>query len=658
MPNQKVIFFEDLKVCHYPLLIICFLLKYKVFVFEYESNLKNSWLKGFINSGKIKRIYFKPSTPEHGLGIDLAEKIYPFFNDSSIVASIRALYNNPYVELIFKKNFVYPIYRCVYINKYLRDWVQKNSSSVPSFVPIDYFNVIGLLRRSDFHLHELKHLSVWSFARPLGVLHRFMQKCKYISALYAYIAGFGFSLLIGKAGGRKIPPPIKYKYAVPISTRVQIENSGGRGIELLVDGETVKKENTVFITCVNLSESDLKKIRSDGYQILDLAKLSHLKEIAKYKYCARDFFLVVRNFPFLLLSLFSPLPLLKSLYMAVRVFLKWSLAYQYFSFDHFIYTNLEGAEQTAVNLFIKKNKGKTWNYSSFLGGGYINSSRGRGFRDVRHVLWSFQIFDHWLGFNQDVIEYNKLHHQVVGQYHSIGSLYSDLILNQMTKDDKKKFLEKIFHLEGDPNEVKLISFFDTSFVDNEEAPTDYHDAINFYTDILRYIKEHKNVFVIIKPSKHSSYFVNPDSRWSSPLLGQKIVSLWNRLKEQERVFWAFNEMNQGGLDFSYNNEIISASDVVITHCLSSPTAEALGAGKPAFWYESGNKHREVMYEAIPGLVVHGYEALEARLHELFYEKDPDSHKAYSKNYIYGKIISHSQHGARKEFRRLLTEATG
>ena len=107
------------------------------------------------------------------------------------------------------------------------------------------------------------------------------------------------------------------------------------------------------------------------------------------------------------------------------------------------------------------------------------------------------------------------------------------------------------------------------------------------------------------------------------------------------------------LDFSFNNFIIAGSDVIITHCMSSPTAEALGAGKKAFWYESGHKHAGIDYDQVPGLVVHGYEALSRRVRELL-EMPDDGYERYLQESIRGKIDSYLDGKALTRFKDLLS----
>ena len=71
-------------------------------------------------------------------------------------------------------------------------------------------------------------------------------------------------------------------------------------------------------------------------------------------------------------------------------------------------------------------------------------------------------------------------------------------------------------------------------------------------------------------------------------------------------------------------EVISISDVVFTNSFSSPTNDALLAKIPAFWYQAKTDVSFSVYNKVPGLVVNGYEDLNAQVNEMLqddYSKD-------------------------------------
>jgi polysaccharide biosynthesis PFTS motif protein len=191
----------------------------------------------------------------------------------------------------------------------------------------------------------------------------------------------------------------------------------------------------------------------------------------------------------------------------------------------------------------------------------------------------------------------------------------------------------------------VISYFDTTFADDDNVITSYDDAIASYRDMLKLLNEERALLLIVKPSKNEQLLVTSEVAWSSPDKGRVIIGLWDKLKAHPRVYWAGEAAD--------NPVIMAISDLVITHCMSSPTGEALGARKKAIWYESGDKHRGLIYDQVPGLVVHGYNELKERVSELLYRFSDEEYNKFLEKYIRGKVESHLDGLALSRFRRLI-----
>ncbi|MCX5709088.1 MAG: hypothetical protein NTY14_09015, partial [Candidatus Omnitrophica bacterium] len=81
-----------------------------------------------------------------------------------------------------------------------------------------------------------------------------------------------------------------------------------------------------------------------------------------------------------------------------------------------------------------------------------------------------------------------------------------------------------------------------------------------------------------------------------------------------------------------------------------------GAGKKAFWYESGNKHKGILYDSIPGLIVHGYDELEKMTNRLLNDVSDSQYCEYTQRHIKNRVEGHFDGSALTRFRNLL--ATG
>ena len=314
------------------------------------------------------------------------------------------------------------------------------------------------------------------------------------------------------------------------------------------------------------------------------------------------------------------------------------------SFNNYIYTNNESTSQLAINSLFSANGISTWYYLSFLIGGYTRSKGVEDFLNCRNILWAFMNPRYLISINQDVEIYLKLHHQTISHYRAIGSLFSGQIKNYENDIGSKSMLNQLFPMAKVDTPI-VLSFFDTTFVDEEEGFSNYEDCLGFYRDIETLLSDRNNYLIIIKPSKDYSFFTDRMGQWSSPDKGNVIKRKIKDVIQNDRVYYAGND---GDIPL-----IMALSQVVITHCMSSTTAEALGAGKKAFWYESGQKHRGLLYEKIPGLVVHGYSALRARIDELVLSTSNMEFNEYLTNHIKGKVVHECDGHALEEVRSLL-----
>ena len=283
----------------------------------------------------------------------------------------------------------------------------------------------------------------------------------------------------------------------------------------------------------------------------------------------------------------------------------------------------------------------SWYYSLFFGGGLILSRDGDA-RKHRHVLWAYLNSDRFLGINDEALAAMKASTQAVRRYEAIGSVFSQLVREAAEGFDRESYAQRVFGRSA--RGASIVSFFDTTFIDSPDCPTTYEDALGFYADILRFLEDRGDALVVVKPSKDAAYFTDPARQWASPEKGRRLIALWERIKAHSRARWAGDA---GG-----TVEIMAASDLVITHCFSSPTIEALGARRRALWYEPGEKFRGTYYDRIPGLVAHGYQELSDRSRELTAASE-EEHGRWLDRHVKGALEAHLDGLALTRLRRAL-----
>ncbi len=636
MKNPRI-FFETIHVMHLPVLVYYLLRGWAVSVFDFSGTLKrNRLLRSLINRGRIHRIYIRPIHPAHGDAIDQTERIFTHLRAGWVPRTLARLYQNPETDLAFKKILVREVFKCLYINYYLRE-----RSDVVRFVPWSYHRSARLLRRhSDIRLAPLPTVRWASLCFACMV---FVEHLLWRGVLLGYMMPRLLCALVAKGCAISSGGIARYAYGIALDQAFQIKFDGKRGFDWLLDHQAITKANTLFFVNFPAPAAWLASKQREGYQFYDtrraVAWRAVLSSPLPWPAIARLWIACCR----LLVAGMGDPALFRCGVLGLQAALKWQIVFRQVGVHHYLYTNQEGFSQIYINLLVKQHGGSTWNYSSFIGGGLLYARNG-DFAAVRNVLWAFLNSDHFLAVSPAVIDYYKLHAQQIRHYCAIGSIYSQMVREIAIDGDRSAWLVRTINRDL-PSQARIVAFFDTSFVDSDEVMTSYDDALVFYRDILRLLAESPQLFVVIKPSKEESYFIAPAGQWSSVEKGHRLLAVWKELQQHPRVHWAGHHGDVPS--------IIAMSDLVVTHCLSSPTAEAIGAGKKAIWYESGEKHRGVLFDRIPGLIVHGYDALVVRIAELL---EDTAYPRYIEQYIKGAVETHVDGMALSRLRQIISQS--
>lgn len=633
----------------FPVLLFCLLRGDRVMVFDFEMSLKRSnWLAKLINQGRIKRIFIKPNAKEHGDAIDLAEELFSKTGSRKLPQLISALFKDTETDLIFKKEMVGDIFRWIYISKYLSVFEKSADPSQQHLLilgrtrgNLKYFNLFLPDRSRQI---DMDFMPFW--AAPFGLAVYASIWAKYYAASVYCIVVYGSLAMLGW-----LRSPDKSKktlnFVVAVEQPFLTKFKGQRSYDFLLDDEGINKSNTLFL---------VGKFASDAWMSEQAANGNHLARFEKmYKPGAfygvdRQYFNFIMTWHLLktmVVQFAASSAFLGAFAKSLKAYINCSRLVSQLSFNNYIYTNNESANQIATNIFLRRHGCTTWYYLIFLVGGYPRSKGRNDFSSHRNTLWAFLNPDCLIAMNEDVVGYFRLHRQQVRNYRVLGSIYSEMVRINTESMGREDAVRQYF-----PRDIgsgkKVCAFFDTTFVDEEEAFASFEDGRRFYEDILKLLDSRNDILVVIKPSKDESFFISPTGQWSSPEKGADIVRLINRLKEHSRVHYAG--------DAGDIPTIMAMSDVVVTHCMSSTTAEALGARKKAFWYEAGEKHRGLLYDSLPELVVHGYAGLEERIDQLLYRISDKEYDDYLDRYIRGAVESHVDGRALTRFRALLARS--
>jgi polysaccharide biosynthesis PFTS motif protein len=155
---------------------------------------------------------------------------------------------------------------------------------------------------------------------------------------------------------------------------------------------------------------------------------------------------------------------------------------------------------------------------------------------------------------------------------------------------------------------KIVGVFDTTYVDIKLFYSNYEEAVRFLKDIVKLAIENPRTLFLFKPAKNNDFFIDNRGQWSSPKKGKKVIRLREKAANLDNVIFLNDSFNP--------SDVISASNLVITNCFSSPTSDALSSRIPALWHESISTTKGYTMDNIDGLVTHNFDELKLRYDEI------------------------------------------
>lgn len=655
--KNRIVIFETIRNSHRPWVARAVARGHSVRVFDFYYHLKFlGWLRPLLHASKVERIYFHPASQAESLGIDAAEWLYPKTARHPLIQCLQKMFTPNEADTVFKYALAKEASQYFYARLFLEKIRETEPETEIVFIPDEFLKWHRLLQPwcAD-RLKPLEGVCIpgvavrWSSAA--GTVSRWLRALR----LYGG-AGLGL-LLIGL--GRLLPRPnqkeetrsCRVLYA--IASKFQTKFNGSRRFDFLIDGERLTKENVAF--CVDPAAEGpwVREAGRLGYRMVRLSDYSGLRGLLRHPPRGLPMGPAWRAVLEGVSRPGTPDWIQQAACAGLRTWIREGGFLERFGFEHYVYASQYAFVPRWRNALIRRAGSESWYYAYSNGAAYLYTRHpafagGRDFGD-RCRFWAYDNADHFVSPCSQLSDYYRTHRQKVPKdnYHNVGNIWSEQILQMQRKEDIPAIRAQWFpQLKSGQ---KIACWFDTSFVEAPHSPSTFTEAIRWYEDILRLADEVPDLCMAIKPSKDAAYYTDlgPNQQWSEPRVGQQLMRVWEKMRTHPRIRF-FDHSTDPTL-------VVAASDLTVTFCFSSVSAEALGAGKKGIWYEPGQRWRDAWYSRDTGLTAHGYEELRASVRRLLFETSDEEYRNYLDRTVRGVVEEHLDGKGLSRFRRLLAQ---
>ncbi len=547
------------------------------------------YIKDLIDKGKISLITAQElgSREIYRIAADRAvgivEQVFGAYKrgHTSIITSFRSILKSDMSDSIFRKQLCHKL--GVFYSQYIViDRVRKKflHSPVKIFPDINIFFYLfftKLLKDADPELLDY----------PYGIFPFFVYLMGFIKNAKNNILGLA-GLGIQTLGGLILAPlrlfsfgrkKKSYKYGIAVvSPERQLANNK-RGPDFLIDNIRIYNDDVIYFSLLGLSkkeETNLKKLRGSYYCLPD----RKWKNFSHFNNWLKLFFAAITD-------VFKGESIIYEAHLALSEYTRWAKVLNKIEIGHFITHADSGFLHIPRNIALNQNKVQTWFFIDSMN--YSFNFRKDENNLLRHPLWAYLYYDHFISWEAALTEYFSSHPNSVNKYFLVGCLWSAHINNRLRNKEGKK-------------DKFVIAVFDTTYSCN--SVTSYREGIAFAKDILKLQEEFPDELeIIFKEKKERNMHKHLDAA-----LGDSLLSLYDKISANKNT-GVYNNTTD-------SSEIISFSDMIISFPFTSTTFEALSINKPAIWHDPLGYYKDTNYGRMNGVTTHNYKELKRRILEI------------------------------------------
>jgi|GEM_PF-2139979 len=520
---------------------------------------------------------------------DAIEKVYQCvgMNKSPLLKVFQKLYGTGNIELAFKKGLIVELAEYFNVANSVKQ-IHKKGRKVFLLPSVKWLKMHKWMKEVSYKgilSEEVIDRGLLCF-RIFGEFRIFLEKLAYFFKFLALWICMLFS--VRKICFSVIPKPVKlairmYRSGWGVGTR------GKHGVDWLLDGGDINKENTIFVSETPLKKKSFDGIKEKQYTLVRQDYLRAFREVS-FKFIFKDVFLnFFKCVKLSLVSLISPSWGNKIAFRVWYEFFRWqTFVEKWVPENYFTYNDL-GYAHICRNIILSRNGCKSWlfEYSHSMAQVYDMS---RSLTDVRRAFFKY---DHELHWTDEHIAKSKEQFSLSGEYHAYGSLFSVGKEYERLLDDEG-YLGNIMKKWRNMPRGLIVGCFTTI---NDIG------GINGEESHFKFVKTMENLLnsgwfphlkIIFKPK-------DPDYTEYMGAEGTDILAVFERLKAHPRFILVNSR-------YSFA-PVANSSDVILSMAFASPGIESLLTGKKTIYYDPCGHFSNSFFDRFPELVAHNESGL-------------------------------------------------
>lgn len=621
MTDRQAIVYDEVSLLRLPGLLWRVARGFEVFTLRVPASSKQpKWLalllqRGYLKPLKLLSWPYRVYNPSVDMAFETVEREYESrWSNNALIASVVHLYEgDKRIHLGFKKTWSEQLQRQYELEQWCDAIGQTLGERVRwAFVPLcpEYgLHALGDAQLVD-RLTLLSRLRGWTRMQWARVLHGGL-------ALRSVMLGL-MALLRWRNGG--CAQRVNLEFGVAIVSPIREFAYGIRGLEFILDGEGIRKDNVMFVPLVPLNNSHRAELHRRGLTLAQENIPPTWKDLwggicLAGRLCA---------------SLMSgELWISRAAAYLLREHLTWSGFLARYRLKNFISYADYSVRHVGRSCAMSKAGVKTWYYADaeFT----YETMPGPHHRDIG---FGYMMFDHCVSWSNRYTRYMQRHFHCVGQYSEVGCLWSEQVILIKKGQLQSSFPDKLA-AAGFRSGMRVIAAFDAFFHNDGWLPI--RDGVAFAEGMLRLLIGRDDLFLIFKEKKWPELYAREGS--------DELRSIYRKLANHPRCLVPGFEVP--------TPEVLAHCDLCISFPYGSPAVEALGARVKALYFAPDKRYSGGYYDRVPGLVVYEEPALRRRVDELL-DGTPDSqYHTHLETYVKGDIDPYLDGQGLTRFRRLL-----